>query len=139
MSQSSWHAHIRLKRLPFPFAILLACSPLVSCTSGNNPSIATYESRGEGGDAALLTGVVKISSDCLYVEFDRELILPVFPKQESEFNNGALRIGRTEVSAGDKVQLTGSEKSRATLTDLAAEIPAACNESTRYWLVAATI
>ncbi|SDH85500.1 hypothetical protein SAMN04489720_2614 [Agrococcus jejuensis] len=59
---------------------VLACGLLAGCggSDAEAPTVARYEPSGEGGDAALLGGVVRIEHGCLVIESDGALHLPIF-------------------------------------------------------------
>lgn len=128
-------------------ALVLAVALLTSgCGDNGSPStdstsvsgVATYESTGTGGDAALLTGTVAFDDGCLYVEADGGRVLPVFPVDEVETADNTLTYGQDEYSDGDQIDLGGGTLSRTSEVLAAAAMPDGCTSEDRYWLVAQT-
>src|SRR3954453_12887102 len=104
-------------------AVVLAAS---ACGDGGSPrsgAIATYESTGTGGDAALLTGTVAFEDGCLYVEADGKRWLPVFPVDEVEAGENTLTYGAHNYGNGDQVDLRGGALSRDSEVVPDAEMP----------------
>ena len=94
-------------------ALALLCASAAGCSaseSGNaSRHVGTYDSYGEGGDAALLEGTVRLVDGCLFVEQRDvgERYLVYFPDREVEWSDDGLRYAGSTYGAGDAIALGG--------------------------------
>jgi hypothetical protein len=109
------------------------CSPAVNNVQ---VQVATYTPRGTGGDAAALAGTIEVLDDCIHVNSEGELFVPVFPRNEVDTASGAVVYAGATLRVGDQVLFGGSEASLATLRTVGLDLPRGCRDSSRYWLVA---
>lgn len=95
--------------------------------------VATYETAGSGGSAALLEGDLERSNGCVTL-IDSEGVnwLPVFPEHAS-VTDGSIRVGNSSYTLDGNVSLPGGES-------VASEgfyIPSGCPSELVVWVVAA--
>lgn len=106
---------MRMKRtVGLLFGAVLACFAGAGC--GGEPSsdpeaaehVGTYRAVGEGGDAALLEGTVRLIDGCFVVEQDPGgRYLPFFPEDEVTWSDAGLRYGGNTYGEGDVIALGG--------------------------------
>ncbi len=86
--------------------------------------VGTYEAFGEGGNSALLEGVVRVVGGCFLVETDLgERYLPYFPEDEVEWSDEGLRYAGRTYREGDAVALGGAVSGPSSRP-----LPARCGE-----------
>ena len=117
---------------------------LAGCSSDKSDStesaalgehVGTYEATGDGGDAALLEGTVRLLDSCFTVEQRgvRDGFLPLFPDDEVAWSGGRLDYDGKTYGEGDAIALGGGESG---IVD-GATIPDDCNTASglRPWTV----
>ena len=112
--------------------MLVACGGASEAPEG----VATYEPHGEGGNAALLEGMLTHEEDCFYVDTtEGERFLPVFPSDSVETSGRTLTYAGTGFEAGAGIALGGGETPRTADIAEAAEIPSGCARDVALWVV----
>lgn len=117
-------------------ALVLACAA-AGCRDGAAEEVArhvgTYDATGEGGDAALLEGTVRLDGGCFLVETAvGGRFLVAFPRDEVAWRDGGLRRAGRTYAAGDRIALAGGSGAEW-------PVPRACRgarASLPWWTVA---
>jgi hypothetical protein len=119
-------------------AAVLLLLVLSGCSEDDDPldRVATYEPEGEGGDSALLTGIVVLEGGCFYVEVPRgDRLLPLFPDDTVEINGDTLSYHELEYTAGDELSLGGGRLPPGSEVARQASIPDGCDTDLDLWVV----
>lgn len=78
------------------------------------PSIPVAEHpAGAAARAAATTGVVELALECVQVEVDGRIVVPVFPQGAATVSGEVLKYGGKDYAAGDEIRLKGVMESAA--------------------------
>lgn len=113
-------------------AVLVAIVVVIVVALRDTPPVnaAVYHDEGSGMDA-LLAGTLAMDPDCITVEVDGQIYLPVFPSGSVRLEHDALLYAGDPYRSGDLISLGGGEVSEP---PAGARIPTGC-PTDLLWLV----
>lgn len=113
-----------------------------SASSQPSTGLATYPSDGsEGGDTALLEGILRSENDCLFIQtVDGGSVIPIFPTGMASWDGGTLVVSHADEASSDEYAVGDADLALTggfTTGSLDSySVPSTCPTEYSYFLVA---